>query len=221
MVSSARTRTSISDNSEPCAWSWAWAWSSGIAALLDRPRWAHGHPRPEDSTTAVCGRCGGIPGTTGIIGTCCGGRGSFAAASIEARDRAVVGRGVIAEVEHHLVDIAPAPAVRRVVGFDDRMACRVKVLGGVAVRRVVATPDMAAGPAQPQMKPLRADLQTFLAAERARRHIANVVAMGAVFGHHRLLTLAGSAASSPASARNSCSAATTCAPSPTAAATRL
>jgi hypothetical protein len=33
------------------------------------------------------------------------------------------------------------------------MPGRVKVLGGVAVRRVVATADMTADPAEPQMEP--------------------------------------------------------------------
>jgi len=53
--------------------------------------------------------------------------------SIVARDRTVVRRGAIAEVEHDLVDVAPSPAFGRVVAFDDRMAGSVKVLAGVAV----------------------------------------------------------------------------------------
>src|SRR6266481_8490612 len=71
------------------------------------------------------------------------------------------------------------------------------------------------------MDPRRTYLQTLLAAERARRHVANGVGVGAFVGHHCLPVLAGSAALSPASARKACNAATTCAPSPTAAATRL
>src|SRR5208282_5376153 len=71
------------------------------------------------------------------------------------------------------------------------------------------------------MDPWRTDLQALLAAKRARRHVANCVGMGALVRHHCLPVLAGSAALSPASARKACSAATTCAPSPTAAATRL
>src|SRR5277367_4502775 len=72
---------------------------------------------------------------------------AITAVSIVARDPTVMRRRALAEVEHHLVDVAPAPAVRRVIGFDDRMTCGVKVFGGVAVRRVVATADMAASPA--------------------------------------------------------------------------
>src|SRR5438309_4573424 len=45
--------------------------------------------------------------------------------------------------------------------------------------------------------------------------------MGAFVGHHCLPPLIVSASLSPASARKACKAATTCAPSPTAAATRL
>src|ERR1700732_2928102 len=71
------------------------------------------------------------------------------------------------------------------------------------------------------MDPRRSYLQTLLAVERARRHVANGVGMGAFVGHQCLPVLAVSAALSPASARKACSAATTCAPSPTDAATRL
>src|SRR5215470_896304 len=71
------------------------------------------------------------------------------------------------------------------------------------------------------MDPGRTDLQALLATERAWRHVANRVGMGAFVGHQCLLVLAESAALSPSSAKKACSAATTCAPSPTAAATRL
>ena len=67
--------------------------------------------------------------------------------SIVARDRTVVLRGAIAEVEDDLVDVTPAPAFGWVIAFDDRMACLVKMLRGVPVRRAVATADIAAGPA--------------------------------------------------------------------------
>ena len=70
---------------------------------------------------------------------------SYAADSIVARDRAVVRCGAAAEVEQDLVDVTPPPALRRVIAFDDWMARLVKMLGGVAVRRVVAAADMAAG----------------------------------------------------------------------------
>src|ERR1700736_2856623 len=90
-----------------------------------------------------------------------------------ARDRTVVRRGAIAKVEHQLVHITPSPALGWVITFNDRMARLMKVLRGVAVRRVVATADMSASPAEPQMRPFRTGLQTPLAAERAWRHVAN------------------------------------------------
>jgi len=62
------------------------------------------------------------------------GRNSSTADSIEARDRAIVRGGAIAEVEHDLVDVTPPPAFGRVIAFDDRMARLVKMLGGVTVR---------------------------------------------------------------------------------------
>src|SRR6516164_6054840 len=71
------------------------------------------------------------------------------------------------------------------------------------------------------MDPWRTYLQALLATERAWRHLANRVGMDAFVGHQCLLVLARSAALSPSSARKACSSATTCAPSPTAAATRL
>ena len=75
------------------------------------------------------------------------GRGRCTADLIVARDRTVVGRGAIAEVEHNLVHVTPSPAFGWVIAFDDRMARIMKVLRGVAVRRVVATANMAAGSA--------------------------------------------------------------------------
>src|SRR6187402_1692234 len=85
-----------------------------------------------------------------------------------ARDGAVLRRGAVAEIERHLVQVAPAPAFRRVVAFDDRVAGGVEMLGGMLVRGTVAAADMAAGPAEPQMYPARAGFQAFLASERAR-----------------------------------------------------
>ena len=119
--------------------------------------------------------------------------------------------GAIGEVEHDLVDVTPAPAFGWIIAFDDRVARAMEVLRGVAVRRVVATADMAAGPAETQMDLWRTDFQAFLAAERARCHVANVVGVDAFVGHQCLPGLAGSAAPSPASARKACSAARLCA----------
>ena len=70
--------------------------------------------------------------------------------SVVPRDRPVVGRLAIRQIEHHFVDVAPPPALGRIVAFDDRMAGGVKMLGRMPVRRLVATPDMSAGAAEPR-----------------------------------------------------------------------
>jgi hypothetical protein len=59
----------------------------------------------------------------------------------------------IAQVEHHLVDIAPPPALGWIVPFDDRVPRPVEVPCRMPVRRVITAPDMTAGPAQAQMDP--------------------------------------------------------------------
>jgi hypothetical protein len=100
-------------------------------------------------------------------------------------------------------------------------AGRVKMLGGMTVRRVVATADVTAGPAQPQVHPHRARLQAFLAPARVRRNFPDGFFVQTCVGHHALPSCRTSAGRLPASARKACSVATTCAPSPTAAATRL
>src|SRR4029077_16484770 len=70
------------------------------------------------------------------------------------------------------------------------------------------------------MYPLRTDLQALLTPERARCHVANGRLVRASVGHQGPPIRAGAALLS-VFARNACNAATTGAPSPTAAATRL
>ena len=53
------------------------------------------------------------------------------------------------------------------------------MLGGVLAAGLVAAADMAAGSADPQMKPFPAQRQTFLAAFAAGRDLLNGVQMGA------------------------------------------
>jgi len=57
---------------------------------------------------------------------------SRAANSIKARYWTIMRCGAIAEVEHRLVNVTPAPAFGRVIAFDDRMTCRMNVCHGVA-----------------------------------------------------------------------------------------
>jgi hypothetical protein len=48
------------------------------------------------------------------------------------------------------------------------MTARLKVPSGVTVERLIATTDMPATAAKPQVYPRRSDPQAFLATERAR-----------------------------------------------------
>src|SRR4029077_3748990 len=91
----------------------------------------------------------------------------------------------------------------------------------VPVRRVVTAPDMPTSPAHAQVHPRRADLQTLLAPERARCHLADPGIVRAFASHQDPPIRVGAMPLVPAAARNVCTATTTCAPSPTAAATRL
>src|ERR1700730_2966669 len=137
-----------------------------------------------------------------------------------ARNRPELRGRAVGKIEHDLVDVAPAPAFRRIIAFDHRMAGGVEMFGGVTVGRAVAAAHVPAGAAQPQVHPARSCLEAFLAAARAGRHVANLVGVETC-GHHALPVGTISAGRVPASAKNACSAATAWAPSPTAAATRL
>src|SRR5437868_6836349 len=124
-------------------------------------------------------------------------------------------RLALREIEQHLVDIAPAPAFRRIVAFDHGMAGGMEMRGRVLVRGIVAAADMAAGAADAQVQPAAAGFQALLASERARRHVLDAGDVAtALCGH-------GHSAGLAASPRKPCSAATTCAPSPIAPPTRL
>src|SRR3977135_581486 len=124
----------------------------------------------------------------------------------------------VRQIEQDFIDIAPAPAFRRIVALDDRMLGGVEVLGGMLVGGIVATADVTATAADPQMQPLAAALEAFLATKRARRDIADAGDVSAAFCHPRPLPYSAGFAASP---RKPCNAATTCAPSPMAPPTRL
>src|SRR3954452_24244065 len=79
--------------------------------------------------------------------------------SVIARDRTVVRRLAVRQIEHDFVDIAPAPSLRRIVALDDGMASGMEMCGRVLVGRIVAAADVTAGPADPQMQPHAAALQ--------------------------------------------------------------
>src|SRR3977135_1119224 len=124
----------------------------------------------------------------------------------------------VRKIEQDFIDITPAPTFRRIVALDDRMLGGVEVLGGMLVGGIVAAADVTAAAADPQMQPLAAALEAFLATQRARRDIADAGDVSAAFCHPRPLPYSAGFAASP---RKPCNAATTCAPSPIAPPTRL
>src|SRR5260370_18823960 len=91
---------------------------------------------------------------------------------VVARDRTVMRRLSVRKIEQHFIDIAPAPAFRRIVALDDRMLGGVEVLGRVLVGGIVATADVTAAAADPQMQPLAAALEAFLPTKPTQREIA-------------------------------------------------
>lgn len=72
------------------------------------------------------------------------------------------------KIDFDVIDIAPAPALRRVVALDDGMTARFKVSTGVTMGRLIAATDMPALAAESQVHPRRSDPQAFLATKRAR-----------------------------------------------------
>src|SRR5918993_688620 len=78
-----------------------------------------------------------------------------------------------------LVDEAPHPVLTRLERLHDRVRGGVEVLRRVLVLRGIATTDVAANAAEPQMDPGVADLQALLAAlGRPRANVANLIEMG-------------------------------------------
>ena len=86
-------------------------------------------------------------------------------------------RHPVRQIEHDLVHIAPAPALGRIVTFDNGMFGAMEMFGGMLVFGLIAAADMTADAAEAQMKPGIALPQTFLAAQRAGRHVADGIQM--------------------------------------------
>src|SRR5207253_11218051 len=82
-------------------------------------------------------------------------------------------------VEVHLIDEAPAPVFPWLERPHDRVPGRAEMLGGVLVRGVVTAADVAAGHAQAEVDPLRADAQAVLAPLGAWGHFTDFVEVGA------------------------------------------
>jgi hypothetical protein len=92
-------------------------------------------------------------------------------------------RDVLAEIDHHFIHEAPAPAIRWIESFHHWMARCMEVFGGMSVRRGVATANVPAYAAQSEVDPVTTNLQTFFAAVRGRRHFAELIQMSAFAGH--------------------------------------
>src|SRR6185503_16360906 len=71
-------------------------------------------------------------------------------------------------VEKSAIDEAPSPRFARLERLDDRMAALLEMPGRMLVPRLVAAADVAAAEAQPQVHPVVAGLQAFLAPVAAR-----------------------------------------------------
>jgi hypothetical protein len=71
-------------------------------------------------------------------------------------------------VRQVFVNITPSPTFPRIITIDDRTAAGVEVGGRMFTGPLVATPHMIAVPTAAKMHPPRSDLQTLLAATRAR-----------------------------------------------------
>src|ERR1700749_4296415 len=72
-----------------------------------------------------------------------------------------------------LMDVAPAPVLTGLHGLHDRVAHRVCVPWAMPHGCRAAPADIPARQAQPQVDPRGAEPQTFLAAVRARSHLAD------------------------------------------------
>src|SRR5262249_44049755 len=91
--------------------------------------------------------------------------------SIIPRDRPILWCDIVTEIKENLITVAPATAFGWIVALNNRMAGAVKMRGRMTVGRGIAAADMPASPADPQMNPPAPDLQTFLAAACAWRHL--------------------------------------------------
>lgn len=107
-------------------------------------------------------------------------------ASIKSRDRTYLRRRSIRQVKHDFVDITPAPAFGRIIGFDDRVSGCMEMLRRVPVRRLITATDMTAGSADAQMQPWIAQLQAFFAPKGAGNNVPNSRQMLAAMCHSRL-----------------------------------
>src|ERR1700733_6692536 len=94
-----------------------------------------------------------------------------------ADSKSAAGKCQSAEVELHLVDVAPAPGFTGLDGAHDGVFGVVEVFGRVLIFRGVPAADMAALHAKAQVDPGVAHLQTLFTAFGMRLDILNLVEM--------------------------------------------
>jgi hypothetical protein len=82
-------------------------------------------------------------------------------------------------VHHQFVHVAPLPAFSRLDRTHDRMFRPVKMFGGVLVLRRIATADVPAFQAHPQMNPGVAHFQALFATLRAGLYVSDLIQVGA------------------------------------------
>jgi hypothetical protein len=100
----------------------------------------------------------------------------------------VLERRRVVDEEGDVVEIAEPPVLAGFEGLDDRVVGHGEVSGGVTVGGVVATADVAAGHAHPQMNPAAADAQAVLATVAAGRDIGDLIEVTTSVGHSALLS---------------------------------
>jgi hypothetical protein len=77
------------------------------------------------------------------------------------------------KIDHHFVHITPAPPLWWIVPLDYGMSGLVKVLGRMAVRRIVTTPYMPANAAESKVHPLRPHPQALFAPQSTWGNLHN------------------------------------------------
>jgi hypothetical protein len=79
------------------------------------------------------------------------------------------------KLEHYLVNVTPTPVFIRLEGLDNRVVCRVEMLGGVLILRRIAAADMPAFETESQVYPRIPDSQTILTAIRTGCNLSYLV----------------------------------------------
>jgi hypothetical protein len=83
-----------------------------------------------------------------------------------------------AVLDQDLVHITPHPVLSRLDGLDDGVMGRMKMLRCMLVLRRIATSDVAANPAEPQVDPGVAGFEALLTPVRVRFHVLNLIRVG-------------------------------------------